>query len=278
MPSGTRRARRPCVAAVAVHAVCFLPPLALASLQSGIVHPRRRRRALAGARATRGAPLNPRRRRPGHAARCSALPSRRPPIRSGGDPAAPIGLPRVPQPSPSPARSRLPRRRRVGVRAPRVARRPSAAFASPPLCSLRPGPCGPALAVPAHSPRASRGVWRDRAPVAQVDRRHGRRRPSAPLSRLRCGPSPTVPAACGAPQYPRRDCLRAGALRLAKLVAAHLRQGSGGQAYALRPRLRCAHPEAASRPARAARLAPGLTPGAASLPRSFASSLRCRAW
>jgi len=54
-PSGRRRARRPRVAAVAGHAVCFLPPLALASLPSGIVHPRRRRRALAGARATRGA-------------------------------------------------------------------------------------------------------------------------------------------------------------------------------------------------------------------------------
>ena len=69
-PSGTRRARRPRVAAVAIHAVCFLPPLALASLPSGIVHPRRRRRALAGARATRGAPLNPRRRRPDRAAFC----------------------------------------------------------------------------------------------------------------------------------------------------------------------------------------------------------------
>ena len=206
---------------------------------------------------------DPRRRRPGRAALRSAPPSRRPPIHSGGDPTAPIGLPRPPQPSPSAARCRLPRRRRVGVRAPRGARRPSAAFAPPPLCSLRPGPCGPALAVPAHSPRASRGVWRDRAPEAQVDRQDGRRRPCAPLLRLRCGPSPTVPAACGAPYHPRRDPLRAGALRLAWLVTAHLRQCFGGLTYALWPRPRCAHPEAASRPARTARLAPGLSPGAA---------------
>ena len=106
-------------------------------------------------------------------------------------PAAPIGLPRTPQPSPSGRRSTL-RQAAAGRRARSL--RSALGFGRCAPCGrvrlARRSPC------PLTRPSQAQGVCRDRAHAAQVDRLRGRRRSCAsPRAGLRCGPSPTASAA-----------------------------------------------------------------------------------
>ena len=106
---------------------------------------------------------------------------------AGGDPAAPGRQPGAPQPPPELRQSaaRRPLCRAAGRRARSrlTPSRPAAPWPARPLRHRRPGPQGPALAVPARSPWASQGGACARSPTrpGRGERLRGRLGDSAPL-------------------------------------------------------------------------------------------------
>ncbi len=192
------------------------------------------------ARADGAAPVNPPRRRRSFASRCFASSRRRPPSQTGGDPAAPIGLPRSPQP---PRRQRqsltLCAARRVGV---------ALATLGPRLALLR------LRHVALGRVRLAR---RSRCPRARLDKPGVALR--AVTSSDSCGPARTAAVdareqrgslrvAVRRPLRLRRSWTRAASTPAA--VRPARRRVAPPCAYASRPRLRCAAPTP-----RAARLA-----------------------
>ena len=202
------------------------------------------------ARADGAAPVNPPRRRRSFASRCFASSRRRPPSQTGGDPAAPIGLPRSASTAARAAAVACALGRAAGRRRARLrSALGSAPFASASVASAGsawPGARGARALARASRAHAARGhqLRPDRPDCVGAEDLRGQRPRDAREQRgsLRVARSQPAPVAALL-EHPRR--IASGRCRGLRVVA-----DAPPCAYASRPRLRCAAPTP-----RAARLA-----------------------